>query len=293
MAELETIIQFQLIIVQNAKALKEEERMYLFRFIQEKRPHLYLIGINFEISDSNSVSVRYAKALAEITRMTPDKQTLFNALMENFINEEREKDNREEVLEMQEARNNAERQEALAKMDGEKRRKIEMLRKMEREGKLDMPIDEMPDCDTKLQQIRKNHNTKKSQNKFEDAQFSHDNETQILGVPADEVERQKRAWVITGWKRASEIPNSVLFKNGASHLDIIQGSLGDCFFLSALSILGKEGNDRIAKLFECPQDSDEWKDTGCFMVTFFKNGDLHEIIVDDWLPMTFEFDSNG
>ena len=95
--------------MQNAKALKEEERMYLFRFIQEKRPHLYLIGINFEISDSNSVSVRYAKALAEITRMTPDKQTLFNALMENFINEEREKDNREEVLEMQEARNNAER----------------------------------------------------------------------------------------------------------------------------------------------------------------------------------------
>ena len=76
-------------------------------------------------------------------------------------------------------------------------------------------------------------------------------------------------------------------------MDIIQGSLGDCFFLSALSILGKEGNDRIAKLFECPQDSDEWKDTGCFMVTFFKNGDLHEIIVDDWLPMTFEFDSNG
>ena len=29
------------------------------------------------------------------------------------------------------------------------------------------------------------------------------------------------------------------------------------------------------------------------MVTFFKNGDLHEIIVDDWLPMTFEYDSNG
>ena len=93
----------------NARALKEEERKYLFKFIQEKRPHLYLIGINFEISDSSSVSVRYAKAHAEITRMTPDKQTLFNALRENFISEEREKLNQEELIEMREARKNAER----------------------------------------------------------------------------------------------------------------------------------------------------------------------------------------
>jgi len=50
MAELETIIQFQLIILQNAQGLKEEERKYLFKFIREKRAHLYLVGINFEIS---------------------------------------------------------------------------------------------------------------------------------------------------------------------------------------------------------------------------------------------------
>ena len=37
MAELETIIQFQLIILQNAKALQLEERKYLFKFIREKR----------------------------------------------------------------------------------------------------------------------------------------------------------------------------------------------------------------------------------------------------------------
>jgi hypothetical protein len=50
MAELETIVQFQLIILQNAQGLKEEERKYLFKFIREKRAHLYLVGINFEIS---------------------------------------------------------------------------------------------------------------------------------------------------------------------------------------------------------------------------------------------------
>jgi len=50
LAELETIVQFQLIILQNAQGLKEEERKYLFKFIREKRAHLYLVGINFEIS---------------------------------------------------------------------------------------------------------------------------------------------------------------------------------------------------------------------------------------------------
>ena len=50
MAELETIVQFQLIILQNAQGLKEEERKYLFKFIREKRAHLYLVGINFELS---------------------------------------------------------------------------------------------------------------------------------------------------------------------------------------------------------------------------------------------------
>lgn len=73
LAELETIIQFQLIILQNAKALKQEERKYLFKFIREKRAHLYLVGINFQISESPSPAVRYANALAEITKLTPDK----------------------------------------------------------------------------------------------------------------------------------------------------------------------------------------------------------------------------
>lgn len=91
MAELETIIQFQLIILQNAKDLAETEKKYLFKFIKEKRPSLYLVGINFEISNSDNAAIRYANALAEIRKMTPDKQTLFNALKVKFIDEERQK----------------------------------------------------------------------------------------------------------------------------------------------------------------------------------------------------------
>ena len=84
-----------------------------------------------------------------------------------------------------------------------------------------------------------------------------------------------------------------MFQDGASHEDIAQGALGDCYFLSALSVLG---NDRTVDLFECQKDSDDanendpnhWKKTGCFMLSFNKNGEFQYIIVDDWLPMTVD-----
>ena len=62
LAELETIIQFQLIILQNAKELKNEERKYLFKFIKEKRAELYMVGINFQVSSHENSEVRYALA---------------------------------------------------------------------------------------------------------------------------------------------------------------------------------------------------------------------------------------
>ena len=87
------------------------------------------------------------------------------------------------------------------------------------------------------------------------------------------------------------MPGSCLFRDGASHEDITQGALGDCYFLSALSVLG---NKRTVDLFACQKDSDHmnpgdpnhWKKTGCFMLTFHKNGEFQYVIVDDWLPMT-------
>lgn len=81
-----------------------------------------------------------------------------------------------------------------------------------------------------------------------------------------------------------------MFRDGASHEDITQGALGDCYFLSALSVLG---NSRTVELFVCQEDSDHknesdpnhWKKTGAFMLKFSKNGEFEYVIVDDWLPM--------
>lgn len=79
--------------------------------------------------------------------------------------------------------------------------------------------------------------------KFTDAEFSHANEPDILG---QKIMGHPQKNYIEGWKRACEIKDAVLFRNGADARDIVQGALGDCFFLSACSVLG---NKRISQIF--------------------------------------------
>ena len=65
------------------------------------------------------------------------------------MDEERQKQIDEDLVEAREAAADAERQEALAKMGDKRRQMMEMLLKNP-----DMPIDEMPDCHIKLNKIR-------------------------------------------------------------------------------------------------------------------------------------------
>ena len=79
-----------------------------------------------------------------------------------------------------------------------------------------MSIEDMPDCIDKLEKIRKD--CRENSRKFTDSEFDHTDEAKVLGSNITDHPIRKK--MVTGWKRASEIPGAVLFRDNASHEDI-------------------------------------------------------------------------
>ena len=104
-------------------------------------------------------------------------------------------------------------------------------------------IDEMPDCARKYQMICEKVRAQPGY-LFEDAEFSHANEADIFG---EKIMAHPNKNFVMGWKRASEIEGAVLFQDGADCRDVVQGNLGDCYLLSAFSVIG---NSAIQELFD-------------------------------------------
>ncbi len=63
-------------------------------------------------------------------------------------------------------------------------------------------------------------------------------------------------------------------------LDINQGELGDCYFLSSLSSIA-ESPERIIRLFE---DQNEINDKGIYFVKLCIDGIWRYVIIDDYIP---------
>ena len=85
---------------------------------------------------------------------------------------------------------------------------------------------------------------------------------------------------VTSWKRPIDIsPKARLFVDGVEEGDVVQGALGDCWFLGALSLLACSGNEFIDEIFVSSR-----LDSGRHVLKFFKNGGWHEVEVDDLIP---------
>ena len=94
-------------------------------------------------------------------------------------------------------------------------------------------------------------------------------------------ERAKRMNKEVEWKRASEIwDRPRLFCDGIQPTDVVQGMLGDCYFLAVLSSLA-EHPDRILALIEATKVSGN----GRYELNFFVNGMITSVEVDDYFPV--------
>ena len=97
----------------------------------------------------------------------------------------------------------------------------------------------------------------------------------------------REKWDQIVWKRACDIPTLnkdgklAIFYEGIEPNDVLQGDLGSCWFLTAISSLA-EWPKRIRALFA--NGHDEPNEVGIYGVKIYKNGETTDIIVDDWLP---------
>ena len=87
----------------------------------------------------------------------------------------------------------------------------------------------------------------------------------------------------TKWKRCSEIFKNqkyLLFENRIKKEDVIQGTLGDCYFLASVAALTEYPN-LIYQMFKTKTINKE----GYFEIIFFIDGEYQIIIIDDYLPI--------
>eukprot|EP01127_Copromyxa_protea_P006068 TRINITY_DN1587_c0_g1_i3.p1 TRINITY_DN1587_c0_g1~~TRINITY_DN1587_c0_g1_i3.p1 ORF type:complete len:922 (-),score=203.17 TRINITY_DN1587_c0_g1_i3:56-2821(-) len=90
----------------------------------------------------------------------------------------------------------------------------------------------------------------------------------------------RNSW-IHSWRRPHEInKDAKLFVDGIDQGDVIQGTLEDCYFLSALSLLASGGSQFIEELFV-----GAYPQYGFYQCRFFKNNKWHLVTVDDRIPV--------
>lgn len=100
--------------------------------------------------------------------------------------------------------------------------------------------------------------------------------------PADITDEDLQDWDKFTWARTEEIFESKdfqVFHEGVDHDDIIQGGLGDCYFLSSIAALCKFPS-LIEKLFYFKEKSQEH----CYGVYLRINGIWSLVLVDDYIP---------
>ena len=84
------------------------------------------------------------------------------------------------------------------------------------------------------------------------------------------------------WLRFSEIKKEkphVIYES-IDPLDINQGELGDCYFLSSLSSIA-EKPERIIRLFE---DQNSLNEKGIYFVKLCIDGTWRYVVLDDYIP---------
>ena len=222
-------------------------------------------------------------------------EQLYNLYLQqkNILIENETKNAKKEVIDQNKIDVNKyiqEEQEKRKKAEEEERKKIEEKRK-EEEAKKKMEEEKVNSILNKKVSTKIYRNQKmpeNSQQPWTDDIFPpekkslcpYNNKGWVL--PPEVWDSDVEGWETLKWCRAEEIFDSkdyTVFKGGSSMDDIIQGNLGDCYFLSALGSLCAYP-DFFNKLFHIKEKTKEH----VYGIYIYINGKWELILVDDYFP---------
>jgi calpain-15 len=95
-------------------------------------------------------------------------------------------------------------------------------------------------------------------------------------------------WRKMSWKRPEEtrlMKAPTLFIDGANALDITQGAIGDCWFMSAMSVMTQRPSE-FSTIFE----SKEVSAHGVYSLYLYRNGQRVNVLIDSLFPVTASSD---
>ena len=119
---------------------------------------------------------------------------------------------------------------------------------------------------------------------YEDKNFSNGDGEEGKAAGGDEGEEEEDEF--DEFAPVEEEPESFcthgrLFIDGSSSGDVVQGQLGDCWFLGALAVLAT--NETLLK--NCFYRLDDFQEFGLFICVFYKDCQLIYVIIDDRIPV--------
>lgn len=266
--ELALVIEFEVMALLGAVNMEESYRRKMLKFTEEKREVLERFGIDFDMKGVSGQKLKFTVIMNQVSKMLPKQKLEFTELFKQY-EAEQEKKRLEELKQEEE-----EEQKRKALLEVRSKPKVDL------EHEKTLPIEQMADTPLKYQKIKALHDEQRAAGrlyKYEDNKFTRD--ISSLG---------QRLSSFNTWREANpkgeEVNVMELYGSEDFVSSVRQGSLGDCYFLSALTVIGEE------RVKECILTKPEEISTGAYCVRFFSDsGEEEHVIVDDYFPV----DSTG
>eukprot|EP00826_Nyctotherus_ovalis_P009208 TRINITY_DN12426_c0_g1_i1.p1 TRINITY_DN12426_c0_g1~~TRINITY_DN12426_c0_g1_i1.p1 ORF type:complete len:623 (+),score=182.50 TRINITY_DN12426_c0_g1_i1:23-1870(+) len=225
-----------------------------------KRQELEAAGIFIKVVNVSCHGLKHSLIVKQVNALDKGKREVYDGLYKDFEYEQeqlkaKELEKEKEAVKLQEA-----------KLETRNKSKVNIA---DLKG---MPIDKMPDSLEKFRAIRSDYQDKRANGleyQFRDKQFPQS------GASLGSTISPK----VHGWLAASSSQGFKLYGDSKFAMNVKQGLLGDCYYLSALTVIGEK------YIRECIVNEDD-AEYGAYCVRFYSNdGSKDYVIVDPVFPV--------